>query len=509
MINECNIVGLFGQEKSISLRMKDSLMILTGDNGAGKTTLLNIVFNVLNADFESLINTRFKEINILFEENEINLYSIKVLRSKNRLDIIYSFDKLTNTVILERTTGYIEYSYEFLEELYEDEIFDFTLEIDENNEEDFEFDFDFDTEFNFIDDLEGLINTYPQLKFINEIKKAILYFPTYRRVDSDIKSLLEVNYFKNNSSYRNLAEINKSINNFPNDRRVIGVGDEDIEVIYNSYSQELRQFNSIGLNELLKKFISSIITSIYTDTISKKKRNKEFEEQKLYKNAPTHLVELAEKLGIEGIDRDQVIKYFDKQNDLRQNSNKLFRNASLEVSIKSGIKNESHAKIVNDENFIRFLSDSIKSIGNENNFIIELITLYREHLNAQEKELEPIRYLQRGVNNFFKGKVSVVLDEKTYSISLTTPFKELSTGEKQLITILSYIGLTLKKNAFRPLIIIDEPELSLHISWQNKLLPQLLEMEEARFLIATHSPYIANIKYRKHMKQLGEIDGVN
>ncbi len=502
LIKECVIIGMFGQERPIKLKMVDSLTILTGDNGSGKTTLLNIIFNVLNADFETLINIKFKEIKVIFEENSIKLDSITVQRTKHKLEIEYSFGNYSNIVLIERAYyGWNEYLYDFQEYLSENHIkYDEFDEFDEYTEYD-----EIDTDYqDHIDDLDSLIAMFPQLKYINEIKKALLYFPTYRRVDSDIKSLLEVNYLKNNPSFKNLADINKSINNFPNDRRVIGVGDEDIEIIYNLYSQELRQFNSTGLNELLKKFISSIITSIYSDTTSKRKKNKTEE----LKNAPTHLIELAEKLGIEDIDKEKVINYFGVQNKLRDNSSKIVQDAQLEVSVKQG-RTGSPIIDIDNNTFKQILIESITSIGNKNNFVSELITLYREHLHAQEKELEPISYLKRGVNNFFKGKVSVELDEKTYSIFLSTPFKELSTGEKQLITILSYISLTLKRNAFRPLIIIDEPELSLHISWQNKLLPQLLEMNETRFLIATHSPYVANIKYRKHMKQLGEIDGIN
>ena len=43
------------------------------------------------------------------------------------------------------------------------------------------------------------------------------------------------------------------------------------------------------------------------------------------------------------------------------------------------------------------------------------------------------------------------------------------------------------------IVLIDEPELSLHVTWQKKFIPDLLDIiEVAGFdaLIATHSPYI-------------------
>jgi len=43
------------------------------------------------------------------------------------------------------------------------------------------------------------------------------------------------------------------------------------------------------------------------------------------------------------------------------------------------------------------------------------------------------------------------------------------------------------------LVLIDEPELSLHVAWQKRFLPDLLEIVAAAefdVLVATHSPYI-------------------
>ena len=41
------------------------------------------------------------------------------------------------------------------------------------------------------------------------------------------------------------------------------------------------------------------------------------------------------------------------------------------------------------------------------------------------------------------------------------------------------------------LVLIDEPEISLHVMWQDRLVDQLTEMSRARdltFVLATHSP---------------------
>lgn len=64
----------------------------------------------------------------------------------------------------------------------------------------------------------------------------------------------------------------------------------------------------------------------------------------------------------------------------------------------------------------------------------------------------------------------------------------LSTGEKQMFILL---GETLLQRRERCVFLADEPELSLHIDWQEKLVPSLRRINpNAQILFATHSPDI-------------------
>ncbi|EPB4339282.1 AAA family ATPase [Enterobacter kobei] len=71
-------------------------------------------------------------------------------------------------------------------------------------------------------------------------------------------------------------------------------------------------------------------------------------------------------------------------------------------------------------------------------------------------------------------------------------FDNLSSGEQQLLLMFSRI---ISKISFGNVILIDEPEVSMHIEWQQKL-PQLFDMiseaYHASFVVATHSPIIIN-----------------
>jgi predicted ATP-binding protein involved in virulence len=74
----------------------------------------------------------------------------------------------------------------------------------------------------------------------------------------------------------------------------------------------------------------------------------------------------------------------------------------------------------------------------------------------------------------------------------------LSAGEKQMLSFIAY-------NAFYKdaVVIIDEPELSLHVDWQRQLFPILLDQQASnQFVIATHSPFI----YSKYPDKELQID---
>jgi len=66
----------------------------------------------------------------------------------------------------------------------------------------------------------------------------------------------------------------------------------------------------------------------------------------------------------------------------------------------------------------------------------------------------------------------------------------LSSGEKQLL-ILFIETLLQRKQPY--IFLADEPELSLHISWQRKILPAIRKINEnAQIIVATHSPEVAS-----------------
>jgi hypothetical protein len=79
------------------------------------------------------------------------------------------------------------------------------------------------------------------------------------------------------------------------------------------------------------------------------------------------------------------------------------------------------------------------------------------------------------------GRVAVTMPNET-----TIPLSSLSSGEKHMLRLLVE-ALTGHANS----IIIDEPEISLHIDWQQELVKNLRDLKTtSQLILATHSPEI-------------------
>lgn len=64
----------------------------------------------------------------------------------------------------------------------------------------------------------------------------------------------------------------------------------------------------------------------------------------------------------------------------------------------------------------------------------------------------------------------------------------LSSGEKQMLTILMTVLLEQGRNT---ILMMDEPEVSLHIEWQQRLIETILRLNPcAQIILSTHSPAI-------------------
>ena len=79
---------------------------------------------------------------------------------------------------------------------------------------------------------------------------------------------------------------------------------------------------------------------------------------------------------------------------------------------------------------------------------------------------------------------------KSEKFNRDIPLAGLSSGEQHMIILFYNLLFKCEENS---LILIDEPEISLHISWQNNFINDLLRIKTItpfEVIIATHSPDI-------------------
>ena len=141
-------------------------------------------------------------------------------------------------------------------------------------------------------------------------------------------------------------------------------------------------------------------------------------------------------------------------------------------------------------------SDSLDDLVEEHHTAV--MNLYVKDSEEKLEFLEPlgnkIKLLLDIINSKFQGK-ELRIDEKKGLMVISKDGNEigltqLSSGEQHEIVMFYDLIFKVEPNT---LVMIDEPELSLHITWQNNFideLKQIVELSKFDVLIATHSPTI-------------------
>lgn len=127
------------------------------------------------------------------------------------------------------------------------------------------------------------------------------------------------------------------------------------------------------------------------------------------------------------------------------------------------------------------------------NRMVELFTSQDPEAAAKVKELAAEKtHFQDIVDGLFRetGKSIKRDSNEIYfdSYGETIPPYKLSSGEKQMLIILLTV-LVQKKRPF--VLFMDEPEVSLHVEWQQRLIDLLLDLNpNVQVILTTHSPAV-------------------
>lgn len=127
--------------------------------------------------------------------------------------------------------------------------------------------------------------------------------------------------------------------------------------------------------------------------------------------------------------------------------------------------------------------------------IYYIVEQWNKLLEKRKKIFEPRDTFLDIINNMMQRKQFSINDQNELQITTQSnknlPIYRLSSGEKQLLIILGKALLQEKKTW---VYIADEPELSLHVRWQENLVKNLRAINpNSQIIFATHSPDVVSI----------------
>ncbi len=128
---------------------------------------------------------------------------------------------------------------------------------------------------------------------------------------------------------------------------------------------------------------------------------------------------------------------------------------------------------------------------NRINKFINIVDASKEKIDV---EYAPIREFISLINSYFKESGKKISIDPIGQILINRPnnkncgIEGLSSGEKQIMIIFANSILRKRKGT---IYIIDEPELSLHVGWQERFISDIQNIQSgAQYIFATHSPEI-------------------
>ncbi|NIJ67651.1 ATP-binding protein [Xanthomonas sp. 60] len=116
-----------------------------------------------------------------------------------------------------------------------------------------------------------------------------------------------------------------------------------------------------------------------------------------------------------------------------------------------------------------------------------------------ERFYEPVKNFLESINGFLRdsrksvsvdslGKLKVLQDGAEISLP------NMSSGEKQLLILLAHAWFA---RSDKGVVIVDEPEISLHLRWQERLVDEISRGSGSQMIFATHSPEIVGFRKEK------------
>ena len=276
---------------------------------------------------------------------------------------------------------------------------------------------------------EPHLEKYKDIEYCNQLKKN--YVTTYNDNYSDDLFIDIVSYIsKSGVNDKFIDDFCQFLNscNQPRDENIIDFGYLLYNHIYNN--EKINEFK-IDFYSFLNEFSNTISTGIYNIS------------DKTYNKIKCYLRPLLNS-------NNAIAKAFDKIFTLNDSTRYLYRE---ELNFLC--------------NFYKKFKDKYFDINDEKLNLLN--SLFKQYFTNKEVIATPF---------------GILISTKDYENDIN--FKELSSGEKKIIIL--FMLLVFSKNQ---IILLDEPEASLSIVWQENLLKDIINnFDFNKIIVATQSPYI-------------------
>jgi predicted ATP-binding protein involved in virulence len=438
-IKQISVSGLFGIfDHVIPLNMDERITIIHGPNGFGKTAMLRMLngfFNSRNSVFWSI---PFRKFQIELDDGS----SIEVMKTCDNSGVKKNKDYIN-----------IEYCKADLNKEF------FSLEEAENS-----LDIDFP-----VDILEHII---PGLERIGS--KRWVYIPTGESLSlneiidqfEDVLSLHLPLKLRAKNSPHWLKELKNNIHvRLIESQRLLNVVSGRSSRMYDGTSSMLPTVSAYS--DELAKLIQSKLAEYGTTS------------QSLDRTFPARVVQQKQSPDL----TDEQLRY--QLNQLEKNRSRLIEVGLLDKDENSDFQIQSQAIDESTKNILSVYVEDVEKKLSVFNEIASKIDLLRRIINSKFS----CSYKEMNFDKE-KGFIFKTLYNSSSSNTDTLSPTDLSSGEQHELVLLYELLFKVKPNS---LVLIDEPELSLHVGWQAQFLKDLQEitkLADLNVLMATHSPDI-------------------
>jgi predicted ATP-binding protein involved in virulence len=434
-IQQISIIGLFGIfDHVIPLNMDERITIIHGPNGFGKTAMLRMLNGFFNAKYSVFRDIPFKKFLVEFDNGS----SVEVVKASN---------------ISDKTSKKNHITFNFYEP--NSEKVSFPLKETKNPP-----DIDFPIEL--LDDIVPelrrvgsktwrYISTGETLSLNEVIDRFEDVLPLRVKLREEPEWLESL---KNNIHVR-LIESQRLLNFVPSRSSRLYSGTPPMLPTVSAYSDELAQHIQSKLAE-------------YGTT-----------SQSLDRTFPARVVQQKSSADL----TDEQLRY--QLNELEKTRSRLIEVGLLDKDENSDFQIQPHAIDESTKNILSVYVEDVERKLSVFDEIASKIDLLRKIINNK------FAYSYKEMNfNKEKGFVFKTLYNPSLSNLETLSPTDLSSGEQHELVLLYELLFKVQPGS---LVLIDEPELSLHVGWQVQFLKDLQEitkLADLNILMATHSPDI-------------------